>query len=203
VKGSSKRTLAIVGLSAALLVAILGNWRPGVSIAAQTSGTVPKMVLATEVIYRQGDPSWSREKIGGSGQTLGSVGCTICCVCNALAEYGITLNPAELNERLKSVGGYTDEGRIKWKSVETVTDQRVQIEIPRWPMQSDINSALNAGCPVLVKVLLGDVAEHWVLLVGRDGREYLMKDPLGDGKSLAYLSSLNSDIKAIRIVRKQ
>jgi hypothetical protein len=43
---------------------------------------------------------------------------------------------------------------------------------------------------------------HWVLLVGREGREYLMKDPLGDGRTLGLLSSYNSNILAVRVVEK-
>jgi hypothetical protein len=38
--------------------------------------------------------------------------------------------------------------------------------------------------------------------VGRDQKEYLMKDPLGDGRSLEFLSSLGSDILAVRIVTR-
>jgi len=41
-----------------------------------------------------------------------------------------------------------------------------------------------------------------VLLVGREGREYLMKDPLGDGKKLGLLSAYHSDILAVRIVAR-
>jgi hypothetical protein len=41
-----------------------------------------------------------------------------------------------------------------------------------------------------------------VLIAGKDGTEYLIKDPLGDGTKLDSLSSYNSNIYAIRIVRK-
>ena len=201
-KFSTKRKLAIIALTTAFGVAVLGNWRPGTSISSRTKESVSKMVLTAEPIYRQADRRWANEKVGGSGESLGGVGCTICCLCMALAEFDINLTPAELNEKLKAAGGYTEDGWVKWGMVEEVVSKRVRIEIPRWPMQSDINSALRDGCPVIVKVLLADTIPHWVLLVGREGNDYLMKDPNGDGKSLGVLASLHSDIKSVRIVRK-
>lgn len=52
------------------------------------------------------------------------------------------------------------------------------------------------------EVIVPTGVQHWVLLVGRDQKEYLMKDPLGDGKSLQPLSSLGSDILAVRVVKR-
>jgi hypothetical protein len=40
-----------------------------------------------------------------------------------------------------------------------------------------------------------------VLIVGREQKEYLMKDPLGNG-ALTPLSSLGSDILAVRVVKR-
>jgi len=74
--------------------------------------------------------------------------------------------------------------------------------LPQQPSHRDINAALAEGSPVLVKVILRSGVQHWVLFVGRDQREYLMKDSLGDGKSLQPLSSLGSDILAVRVVRR-
>jgi ABC-type bacteriocin/lantibiotic exporter with double-glycine peptidase domain len=163
---------------------------------------VPRSVLAAESIYRQADPQWAHERIGGSDEELRSVGCTNCCLCMALAQHGIAFNPAELNQSLKAADGYTEQGWIKWDVVRTISANRVRIDIPEHPTHRDIDAALAAGNPVLVKILLRPGVFHWVLLVGREGREYLMKDPLGDGKSLGVLSSFHSDILSVRIVAK-
>lgn len=48
-------------------------------------------------------------------------------------------------------------------------------------------------------MIRGTVA-HWVLIVGKDGSEYLIKDPLDDGKELDTLSSYRSGIYAIRVI---
>jgi hypothetical protein len=45
------------------------------------------------------------------------------------------------------------------------------------------------------------VIPHWVLLVGKDGQDYLMRDPLNDGKTLEKLSKYGGDIYGVRIVR--
>jgi hypothetical protein len=50
-------------------------------------------------------------------------------------------------------------------------------------------------------VFINRVIPHWVLIVGKDGRDYLMRDPLNDGKTLEKLSKYGSDIYGVRIVR--
>ena len=40
-----------------------------------------------------------------------------------------------------------------------------------------------------------------MLIVGKEGQEYLMRDPLGDGKRLTALSSYESDIYGVRILK--
>ncbi|MBN1513901.1 MAG: C39 family peptidase [Phycisphaerae bacterium] len=163
---------------------------------------MPRSVLAAEPIYRQADPRWADQTLGGSGEPLRSVGCTVCCISMALAHHGITLDPSELNRKLKEADAYTERGWVKWKAVTRVTGNRVRIELPRNPSNRDIEAALAEGNPVLVKIILSSGAPHWVLLVGRDGHEYLMKDPLGDGKTLKPLSSFGSEIRSVRIVTR-
>jgi ABC-type bacteriocin/lantibiotic exporter with double-glycine peptidase domain len=173
-----------------------------VSLPPRSEEAVSRSTVEVEPIYLQADPDWATEKIGGSGERLARVGCTICCLSMALAHHGVTLNPLELNRKIKEVDGYTYRGWVKWDSVRQVTGEEVHVELPQKPSNKDIEKALDQGNPVLVKVVLRSGVQHWVLVVGRDGKEYLMKDPLGDGKSLEPLSSLGSDILAVRIVRR-
>jgi hypothetical protein len=199
----------IIYLAVGLLVAAaLGAWRywprkvDAVRLSPFSEQAVPRVAFATEPIYLQGDSRWADEKIGGSDEALRAVGCTICCLSMALSQHGITLNPSELNRKLKEHDGFTEQGWIKWDAIAAVSEKRARVELPSQPSHRDIDEALSAGCPVLVKVFLRPGVHHWVLLVGRDQKEYLMKDPLGDGKSLVPLSSIGSDIYAVRVVRK-
>ena len=198
------RPVAIALVGSVVLAAwwFLPGRRAEVHLSPISAEAVPRSVIAAEPIYLQTDPKWAAERIGGSGEPLRWVGCTICCLSMALAQYGITLDPLDLNRKLKEADGYTYRGWVKWDALRRVSGEQVRIELPQSPSNRDIEVALGGGNPVLVKVVLKSGAQHWVLLVGRDQKEYLMKDPLGDGKSLEPLSSLRSDIFAVRIVRK-
>ena len=120
----------------------------------------------------------------------------------ALAEHGIQLDPGALNRELKKRGGYTRRGWLKWDAVRQVTGGKVRIRIPGSPHLSEIDAALQAGNPVIAKVLLASGIHHWVLVVRREGKEYLIKDPLGNGRHLSKLSQFESGVLAIRIVEK-
>jgi hypothetical protein len=171
-------------------------------LSPRAHDAVPRAVLSSRAYYLQRDSRWVAEKIGGSGKTLGTVGCTVCCLSMALAQYGVERSPAELNRELKKVEGFNDKGWVRWAAIQAVTGGKVRAEVLSRPTHRDIQEALAAGNPVLVKVAPGSMIQHWVLLVGRDGREYLMKDPLDDGKKVKALSSLGSDILAVRIVKR-
>jgi len=169
----------------------------------------PPVTLSGAAIYLQTDPRWADDKIGGSGETLRSVGCTVCCISMALAHHGVDLDPGKLNRALIERGGYTSRGWVKWDAVRQITSGKVRVRIPRSPAPSDIREALAAGSPVIVKVRLRSGILHWVLVVGlRDGGaggggEYLIKDPLGNGEGLEPLSKFGSDVLAVRIVEKR
>jgi Peptidase C39 family len=205
-KSAVKKTAIFVALAITGGLALTAWWlvpgrRTEVRLAPVSPEPVPRAALATEPIYRQSDPKWAGEQIGGSGESLRRVGCTICCLSMALAHHGVMADPGELNRKLKAADGYTYRGWVKWEALRRISAERVTVEIPQNPSHRDIDSALAEGNPVLVKVVLRSAVQHWVLLVGRDQQEYLMKDPMGDGRSLQVLSSLGSDILAVRVVR--
>jgi hypothetical protein len=162
--------------------------------------TADRFHFAVLPIYRQNDPQWADEKLGDTQESLAAAGCTISSVSMALAHYKIDVSPDLLNARLKAIDGYTQRGWLKWKAVTTITDGAIEISLPKQPTHARIDEALLAQHPVIAKVLLGHIIPHWVLIVGKSGQEYLIKDPLGPGDSLENLSKFNSDIYAIRIV---
>jgi hypothetical protein len=120
----------------------------------------------------------------------------------ALAEYGIDRNPGQLNSDLKQFDGYNERGWVRWSAIGPVTGGRAHVEWVGEPTLRDVNRALWRGQPVLVKVAPPGMLQHWVLLAGRDGREFLMRDPLDGTKSLRHLSSFGSDILAVRVVKR-
>lgn len=152
-------------------------------------------------LYLQTDIRWRDVPIGGSDEKLGNVGCTLCCLAMALENYGMVQMPPKLNELLKSVDGFTKGGLIKWESVSKISDGKVNVDYSSPLSFQTIDRALTNRQPVIAKIFLNGLAAHWVLIVGKEGTEYLVCDPLGNGESLNNLSDYNSGIHAIRIVK--
>lgn len=174
---------------------------PECRLAPRTPDFTPRFVLSSRAHYLQKDPRWANDPIGGSGKPLREVGCAICCLSMALSQYGIHRTPAQLNRDLKQSDGYNDHGWVYWAAIESLTHGQTRVDWIQNATHRDIESALATGQPVLVKVAPPKMLQHWVLLVGRDGHEFLMKDPLDPGQKPKPLSTLRSQILAVRIVK--
>ena len=119
----------------------------------------------------------------------------------ALDYYGVKATPRELNDFLKQNDGYTIRGWLKWNAVPRFTGDKVVMDYIGAPTHVRIDRALRANQPVIAKVFINGIIPHWVLIVGKDGGDYLMRDPLGDGKTIQRLSEYGSKIYAIRTLR--
>jgi len=150
--------------------------------------------------YLQRDVRWKDETIGGTGESLNKVGCTVSSLAMALDSYGFHVTPSDLNAWFKTNNGYTWSGWLKWNGVKTMTGGKVVVRILSKPTHRDIDDALEHREPVMVKVLIRGVVPHWVLIVGKQEREYLIRDPLGDGKTMEPLSKYGSEIYGVRII---
>lgn len=155
-----------------------------------------------EPFYLQRDSRWENEAVGGSGQPIGAVGCTLCSVSMAFTHLGVAVTPKEFNDYLKTHSGYNEKGMLVWGSAATFSKGKIAFEIPGKPSFEAIDNALRSGQLVVVKVLLYGTVAHWVLIVGKDGEEYLVKNPLNDAFTLEKLSSLSGRIESIRIVKQ-
>lgn len=199
------RPWPVILLLAALLVlpGCAGRDRtPGACrLPPRATTSVPRFVHPSTAHYLQRDKRWSEEPIGGSGKPLRTVGCVVCSLSMALAQHGIALPPARLNQELKKVDGFTSQGWLYWPAIAQVTAGRARAEIIWKPTLQAIEAALAAGHPVIVKVAPPPMLQHWVVLVGREGREFLMRDPLDTVPAVRPLSAIGSDILAVRIVK--
>jgi ABC-type bacteriocin/lantibiotic exporter with double-glycine peptidase domain len=158
---------------------------------------VPPIATAN---YLQRDTKWAHETIGGSNERIASVGCAVCTLAMALDHYGIKITPKGLNDYLKSNAGYTRRGWLKWDSVSKISEGRVSLDYLGKPTFQKIDAALTNGEPVIAKVVINQTP-HWVLIVGKEKNEYLIRDPLGGGKSLRQLSYYRSGLYEIRILK--
>lgn len=151
--------------------------------------------------YHQRDARWADERIGGFGESMAHVGCTVCSLAMALDYYGAKTTPKELNEFLKANEGYNPRGWLRWNAVDKVSGGKVTMDYLGRPTHAVIDRALQNRQPVLAKVYINAVIPHWVLIVGKDGGEYLMRDPLGAENAIDRVSDYKSKIYAVRILK--
>jgi hypothetical protein len=151
--------------------------------------------------FRQGDEKWSDDPLGGVEEngTVGGEGCAVAAVAMVFKFYGIDTDPQQLNWFLTSAGGYTDRGWVYWDRAVWLAPDRVQHVYEDLPSYQLIDSNLARGNPVIVRVRLRNGITHFVVIAGKDGFEYLVRDPgAGAAKGFYPLRDLGSDIEALR-----
>lgn len=151
--------------------------------------------------FRQGDEKWGDDPLGGVEEngTVGGEGCAVAAVAMVFKFYGIDTDPQQLNWFLTSVGGYTDRGWLYWDRAAWFAPDRVRHVYEDLPSYQLIDSNLARGNPVIIRVRLGNGITHFVVVAGKDGFDYLVRDPgAGATKGFYPLRELNSDIEALR-----
>jgi uncharacterized protein YgiM (DUF1202 family) len=133
-------------------------------------------------IYKQRDSRWSSVKIGSSGGTIGSIGCTTCCL--AMTESyrtGSTLTPSAMASRLS----YTSGGALYWPDNYTVTTNSTNY-------LATIYDLLSAGKPAIISGKNSGGGTHWVVVTGFTGgalspSNFTINDPGTSATTLAGL----------------
>jgi hypothetical protein len=151
--------------------------------------------------YRQGDDKWRSDALGGVPEygTLGSVGCAVATAAMVFQSYGIDTDPQQLNWFLTAVDGYTERGWLYWERAAWLAPDRVRHVYEDLPSYQLIDSNLARGNPVIVRVRYRSGVTHFVVIAGKQGFDYLVRDP-GAGAAKGYypLRELGSDIEALR-----
>jgi hypothetical protein len=152
--------------------------------------------------YLQKDKRWAPDQLGPSTCTLGSHGCLVTSVAMACSNLGVKLTPRELNERLKKADGFLPQGWVVWNAIPGVTGQKLTADYHAHPSHAVIDAALEHGAFTVVKYFLPGGIQHWCVIVGKEDREYLARDPLRDDKEPVKLSALTEKIYAVRVLKK-
>ena len=154
--------------------------------------------------FRQGDARWGDDRLGPSEDTLASAGCAVCSAAMVLAGYGVDTDPQRLNDFLTSRDGYTPQGWIKWEAAAELAPERV-----RFAYESDasfrlIDDNLDRGNPVIVRLRYPSGTTHFVVICGKEGYDYLVRDPGSRAARGVYpLKDFGSPIEALRFYEKQ
>ena len=151
--------------------------------------------------FRQSDDRWSDDPIGGvpDNGTLGGEGCAVAAAAMIFKFYGIETDPQQLNWFLTGVDGYTERGWLYWDRAAWLASDRVRHAYEDLPSYQLIDSNLAGGNPVIVRVRLANGITHFVVIAGKDGFDYLVRDPGGGATKGFYpLRELHSDIEALR-----
>lgn len=151
--------------------------------------------------FRQGDERWREDALGGVEEngTMGSAGCAVAAAAMVFQSYGIKVDPQQLNWFLTDTSGYTEQGWLYWDRAAWWAPDRVRHVYEDLPSYALIDSNLDRGNPVIVRVRFSSGVTHFVVIAGKEGFDYLIRDPgAGASKGLYPLRELGSNIEALR-----
>ncbi len=205
------RPLVVLTLLIALAATALAAWR-WVEIWTATASPIeprgglwfPFTVLHDVPHFAQGDERWADDALGPTTNSLGAEGCAVASAAMVLASYGADLDPGRLNTFLQTNAGYTDRGWLYWEKASEYPPV-----VARHVYEDDashflIDWNLLRGNPVIVRLRYPSGITHFVVIVGKHGYEYLIRDPgAGHRRGLYDLSEFGSPIEALRFYEAQ
>ena len=153
--------------------------------------------------YFQGDPRWADNLLGPTEGTLGAEGCAVACAAMVLQSYGIDTDPGALNKFLTANNGYTPEGWLYWEKAAEIAPTKVRHVYEDAASHYLIDSNLRRGNPVIVRLRYPNGITHFMVICGKDGFDYLVRDPgSGGAKGVYPLKDFGSRIEALRFYEK-
>ncbi len=156
--------------------------------------------------FLQSDPRWGGDLLAETSDSLTDVGCAVASAAMALASRGVDTDPGRLNAFLqKTEGGYTPEGWIYWEKAAEFAPERVGSLLPHYedaPSHFLIDWNLLHGNPVIARVRYPSGITHFIVICGKRGFEYIVRDPGEGGRAeLTLLSDFPPPVEALRFYR--
>jgi hypothetical protein len=153
--------------------------------------------------FRQADDRWRNDKLGTTPASLGAEGCAVTSAAMVLASYGIDTDPGRLNRALTENDGYEGEGWLRWEKAAEVAGNMARKAYEDDPSYKLIDENLAHGNPVIVRLRTEGGTTHFVVIAGKDGYDYLTRDPgAGAAKGLYPLKEFGSKIEKLRFYEK-
>ncbi len=193
----------ILGLAAVVIGLFLLYWvwkRPlppsgGLYFTTRVALAVPP--------FRQNDPLWGNDLLGPTPGTMGAEGCAVTSAAMVLGYYGIDTDPQRLNRFLTDHGGYTPDGWLQWEGPAALQPGVIEKAYEDLPSYYLIDWNLWRHNPVIIRLHLRGGSTHFVVIVGKEGWNYLILDPgAGFSKGIYPLRDLGVPIQALRFYRR-
>ncbi len=161
----------------------------------------PVKILTAPPCFAQADPRWGVDRLGPTEASFAAEGCAVSSAAMALAFYGFNIDPGQLNTFLNNNHGYTPQGWIYWEAAAEFEPGKVRHAYEDLPSYRLIDSNLARHNPVIVRIRRPGGGKHFVLIVGKQGYEYIAQDP-GAGGRQVLLSALESPVEALRFYER-
>lgn len=204
--GLSLLVLFVVAFCAAA-VFWLSAWMEKRPLAPSGGLYIPGGILVAGPHFLQSDPKWGGDMLGPTQDSLSSVGCAVASAAMVLAGYGIDTDPGRLNVFLNSTnGGYTPQGWLYWEKAAEVDPALTPKLLPHYedkPSFCLIDCNLLHGNPVIIRLRYPGGMTHFMVVCGKRGWDYLVRDPGPGGARGVYpLKDFGGPIEALRFYRK-
>ena len=198
-----RRLFGILAMLLALGVPLALWLCPRKSLPSRGGLYFPGRWLLPVPAFAQGDPRWARDPLGPTSATLHGEGCAVTSAAMVLASYGIATDPGRLNRFLTRNGGFTPQGWLCWEKAAECQPGRCEKAYEDDASFARIDANLLRGNPVIVRIRFPNGVTHFVVVAGKEGLDYLIRDPgAGAARGLYPLAQLASRIEALRYYRK-
>jgi hypothetical protein len=153
--------------------------------------------------FLQGDARWRNEPLANGPTTLAQEGCAVSSAAMVLASYGIDTDPGRLNRALIENEGFEGTSWIRWEKAAEVTGNVAEKAYEDLPSYELIDLNLQHRNPVIARVRSKGGTTHFVVIAGKDGYDYLTRDPSAKPERGLYpLREYGSKIEALRFYRR-
>jgi len=202
----AKNPAAARGIAAVMVIAVLALislWAWPRPIAGSGGIPIPGEILISVPQFLQGDPRWRDDPLAETPGTLGGEGCAVASASMVLGHYGMPIDPKRLNQFLLEHKGYEGKGWLRWETAAEFIPGLAAKAYEDLPSYFRIDWNLLRGNPVIVRIRRPDGITHFVVIVGKRGWDYLIRDPAGSGAGRVYpLKELGVPVEALRYYRR-